>query len=154
MTHAPNNKLNYTLMGALLALGLALGLGGFTFQYAEGTSYLSDNPEACINCHVMEEQYAGWQHASHGRVAVCNDCHVPHDFVGKWLTKAENGWHHSVAFTSGDFPTNIIARPESQAIVLENCLYCHQELVSPVLMMRHPEDANCLQCHRSVGHGD
>lgn len=154
MTHVPNNKLNYTLMGALLAVGLALGLGGFTFQYAEGTSYLSDNPEACINCHVMEEQYAGWQRASHGRVAVCNDCHVPHDFVGKWLTKAENGWHHSVAFTSDNFPTNIIIRPESEAVVLENCLYCHQELVSPVLAMRHPEDANCLQCHRSVGHGN
>ena len=34
----------------LLAAGFGglLGMGAFTFQYAEGTSYLSNNPQACV----------------------------------------------------------------------------------------------------------
>jgi cytochrome c nitrite reductase small subunit len=34
-------------------LGVALGLGGYTLVYAEGLSYLSDDPEACANCHII-----------------------------------------------------------------------------------------------------
>jgi cytochrome c nitrite reductase small subunit len=56
--------------------GIALGAGAFTVRYAEGLSYLSTNPTACVNCHIMREQYDGWQHASHHAVATCNDCHV------------------------------------------------------------------------------
>jgi cytochrome c nitrite reductase small subunit len=46
-----------------------------------GTSYLSSDPAVCINCHIMQEQYDGWLHGSHHAVAVCNDCHLPHDNV-------------------------------------------------------------------------
>ena len=43
-----------------LALGLLIGLGGFTFIYAKGASYLTNDPNACVNCHVMQEQFDGW----------------------------------------------------------------------------------------------
>jgi cytochrome c nitrite reductase small subunit len=33
--------------------GLIVGLGAYTFLYAKGYSYLTNNPEACTNCHVM-----------------------------------------------------------------------------------------------------
>ena len=36
-------------------LGIALGLGAYTFAYAKGWSYLTNNPQACANCHVMNE---------------------------------------------------------------------------------------------------
>jgi cytochrome c nitrite reductase small subunit len=36
-----------------LSLGLAAGLGAFTFVYARGYSYLSNDPSACANCHIM-----------------------------------------------------------------------------------------------------
>jgi cytochrome c nitrite reductase small subunit len=37
-----------------LLIGLAVGLGGCTFIYAKGYSYLTNNPAACANCHVMQ----------------------------------------------------------------------------------------------------
>src|SRR5262245_15414461 len=85
------------------AIGLAIGIGIYTFIYAKGYAYLTDDPAACANCHVMQEQYQGWSKASHRAVAVCNDCHTPPGFVAKYATKATNGFWHSFAFTSGRF---------------------------------------------------
>ena len=56
---------------ALSAGALASGLGGFTFQYAEGLSYFSTDPKACANCHIMQREYDDWQRASHHAVATC-----------------------------------------------------------------------------------
>ena len=75
-----------------------------TFGYAEGTSYLSEDPAACANCHIMWHQYAGWTKGSHKAVATCNDCHAPHSsHPAKLFVKGVNGWNHSVAFTTGRF---------------------------------------------------
>ena len=68
---------------AVLVLGAAFGLGAYTFAYARGWAYLTDDPRACTNCHVMNEQYDGWIKSSHRSVAVCNDCHVPHSLVAQ-----------------------------------------------------------------------
>ena len=51
--------------------GAVLGLGSFTFHYAEGGSYFSNDPRACVNCHIMRDAYDGWQKASHHAVAAC-----------------------------------------------------------------------------------
>lgn len=138
-----------------ICIGVFLGVGGYTFYYARGASYLSNDPAACVNCHIMREQYDGWQKASHHLVAACNDCHVPHSFIPKYLTKLENGFWHSKGFTLQDFHEPIRMRPQSKAIVLENCLECHREIVSPLLW--HPmtveQQVDCIECHRSVGHG-
>src|SRR5687768_12641931 len=79
-------------------LGMMLGLGAFTFRYAEGLSYFSTEPAACANCHIMRPQYDGWQKASHHGTATCVDCHLPQGFFDKYLAKASNGWHHSKGF--------------------------------------------------------
>ena len=85
--------------------GGIVGLGGFTVSYANGLSYLTDNPKACANCHVMREFYDGWNRGSHKHVATCNDCHTPHDnIVAKYAVKALNGFRHSYAFTTGQIP--------------------------------------------------
>ena len=39
--------------------------------------------------------------ASHHAVATCNDCHTPHNLVGKYVVKARNGFWHSFYFTTG-----------------------------------------------------
>ncbi len=96
-------RLHVAILSAAVLCGVAVGLGGYTFAYARGWSYLTNDPKACINCHVMNEQYDGWSKSSHRQVAVCNDCHAPHDFVGKYSTKALNGLLHSYAFTTNDF---------------------------------------------------
>ena len=45
-----------TIQGILLGvvIGIAVGIGAYTFAYAKGWSYLTDNPAACANCHVMQ----------------------------------------------------------------------------------------------------
>src|SRR5690606_1423270 len=73
------------IAGAVL-FGILGGVGAFTFGYGQGASYLSNNPLACANCHVMQDHYNSWQNSSHRHVAVCNDCHLPHNFAGKWVT--------------------------------------------------------------------
>jgi cytochrome c nitrite reductase small subunit len=141
------------LIVAAIVLGLAGGLGGYTFLYAEGASYLTNDPEACTNCHVMNEQYAGWTKSSHRSVATCNDCHAPHDVAGKLATKARNGFRHSLAFTSGRFPEPIQITPHNLEITEHACRSCHEDMVES---MDGPhgtgEPVSCVRCHRSVGH--
>ena len=136
-----------------IPLGLLIGLGLFTFGYARGGSYMTDNPEACKNCHVMNEQYDGWLKSSHRKVAVCNDCHTPHGFIPKYFTKALNGFHHSLAFTSGRFPDNIQITGRNAHVAEESCMKCHEEITSGIQGGRaHGEKVHCTTCHQSVGH--
>ena len=81
-----SGRRTWIVLAALV--GLLLGIGLFTFHYAEGFSYLSSDPDACVNCHIMREQFAGWQAGPHHAVATCNDCHVPHALLSKYLAKA------------------------------------------------------------------
>lgn len=135
-------------------LGVLVGLGGYTFYYARGASYLSDDPNACANCHIMREQLASWQKSSHHNVATCNACHTPHDLVGKYATKIENGYQHSRAFTFQDWHEPIRMREASARIVLHNCQDCHRQMVSqlPEHMVEPNAPVNCITCHRDAGH--
>jgi len=144
-------------IGVLLSslVGVLIGTGGYTFYYAEGGSYLSNDPKACVNCHIMRGAYDDWQHSSHHAVATCNDCHVPHDLVGKYWTKLDNGYHHSRAFTFQDFREPIRIRPANLNVLNRNCVQCHSELTA---LIRHADSASsepthCVRCHDSVGHG-
>ncbi len=139
---------------ALAAIGILFGVGVSTFVLAEGTSYMSDRPETCVNCHVMRPQYHSWERGRHHAVATCNDCHVPTDPLGKWIAKSSNGWHHSKAFTTGDYPEVIRIKPHNLAIVEANCVRCHGTL------FHHPstehaasvESDGCIRCHAGVAH--
>jgi cytochrome c nitrite reductase small subunit len=133
-------------------VGAALGLGLFTLAYAKGLSYASDAPEACVNCHVMREQYDGWLAGPHHAVATCNGCHVPQDFVGKWLAKGLNGFHHSRAFTLQNFHEPIRITPRNAAALEANCLRCHGAFVSEIVRGHRGETTSCVHCHRGVGH--
>jgi len=145
---------------ALSALcGAFIGLGTFTFSYAEGASYLSNDPAACVNCHIMRDQYDGWQKGTHHATATCNDCHIPHDFVGKYLTKAAHGWRHSKAFTLDDFHEPIRITPRDHMLVRDNCIRCHADFVHDIAgpgisgAVGGNETIDCIRCHAGVGHG-
>ncbi|MFW5771803.1 MAG: cytochrome c nitrite reductase small subunit [Phototrophicaceae bacterium] len=134
-------------------VGIAVGLGVFTFGYARGASYLSDNPDTCMNCHVMRDQYEAWGHSTHARVATCNDCHTAHDFLGKWITKAINGWNHSVAFTLDNFHEPIRIKDFNARIVENSCIHCHEPLLDQVYEhMQIDNSLTCISCHADVGH--
>ncbi len=134
---------------ALAAItGVAVGVGSYAFHYAEGSSYLGNDPATCANCHVMAGHYAGWQAAPHHRAATCNDCHTPAGPISKYVVKALNGYHHSMAFTMGGYPDAIRARPESAEVVEANCRRCHADLVDGI----SHGGGSCIHCHASVGH--
>ena len=116
--------------------GAAIGLAGFTFSYAEGLSYFSTDPKACANCHIMNDQYASWTKGPHHGDARCVDCHLPHDFVAKYVAKALNGYHHSKGFTLQDFHEPILIKPRNAAILQDNCLRCHGDFVHDALVVR------------------
>ncbi len=140
------------LLFALLVGGI-VGLGAFTFVYAEGASYLSNDPSACVNCHVMNDVYDRWNHGSHKAVAVCNDCHTPHTFVGKWAVKGLNGVNHSTRFTLNNFPEPIRITDRNRAVAQANCIYCHSVLTADMGHQDSDNPTDCLHCHAGVGHG-
>jgi cytochrome c nitrite reductase small subunit len=137
----------------VVVLGMLVGIGVYTFGYGQGWRYLSNDPLACTNCHVMQGHFDSWQKASHHHVAVCNDCHLPHAFLGKWVTKMDNGFFHSLAFTTGDFHEPIQIKPRNRRVTLATCLYCHGDVVHQMLP-REPqgEMLACIHCHSDVGH--
>jgi cytochrome c nitrite reductase small subunit len=95
----------------------------------------------------MREQYDAWRKSSHHAVAVCNDCHTPKGFVAKYYTKAKNGWHHSYAFTSGDFHEPIDITPGNRAITEQRCRDCHEDMAAAI-------EQPCIRCHEAVGHAN
>ncbi len=134
------------VLGAVL--GSFGGAVGFTAHFARATSYLSDDPKACVNCHIMNDQYDAWSRASHHARATCNDCHVPHQSIfAKYAVKAEHGYRHSKKFTFQNWHEPIAMTASSYDVVVDNCIRCHEE------MTRAIGHVDCLRCHASVAHG-
>lgn len=173
MAHLPQSsavKATKAAGGGLLAtiviggiIGAFTGSVGYTAYDAHATSYLSNDPKACINCHVMNEQYDGWSSSSHHSRATCNDCHLPHDsLVNKLLVKSENGYRHSLRFTLQDFHEPIQITPADRQVVIDNCVRCHESMTHEIRRAApgHGAEAesisggvDCIHCHASVAHG-
>jgi cytochrome c nitrite reductase small subunit len=145
-----------SLFTPALLLSILLGtLGGafiYTLYYARGLSYLSDDPKACINCHVMNDQYNSWSKSTHHAITNCNSCHSPDNKLAKLFVKAINGASHSYAFTFNQYSTPIKIKNWNAKIVQNACLNCHQTLFET-----HPKvfdnKIHCIQCHKDIGHG-
>lgn len=143
-----------------ILLGMFFGLAIYSFKVSNAVSYLSDDPETCINCHVMTPQYATWNHSSHREVATCNDCHVPHNnALNKYFFKAKDGLRHATIFTLRAEPQVIKIKEEGIGVVQNNCIRCHSHVnknVSTTVsleMTKHGEGKLCWECHREVPHG-
>ena len=139
-----------------VAVGALIGLGSFTFYYGEGLSYLSTDPKACINCHIMQPQYDSWLKASHQSVANCVQCHLPQDFPNKYISKAENGYNHSRAFTFQDFHEPIMINEKNSITLQNNCIKCHGGMTDNLLHgdTGGSDSVKCVKCHQTVGHGE
>lgn len=153
MNDAGRSSKQALLWALVIAVGILTGAGAYTFIYARGASYLTDKPEACINCHVMRSQYAGWIKGSHRSVAVCNDCHTPDGLAGKYASKAKYGFLHAYAFTTGRFPDEIQVTQPMHELTERACLKCHAAIVEAMTVTGVArENLMCLRCHRDVGH--
>lgn len=131
-------------------------LGGFllALRASNATAYLSERPEACVNCHVMVPYYASWERSSHRRVATCADCHVPHDNgLKKLWFKAMDGLRHATAFTLGDVPQTLRLNPKAVPVVQRNCVRCHEHQIMNTKMGSSANARRCWDCHRTVPHG-
>lgn len=149
-------SLRATLFLGIL-LGLAVGLGFYTFIYSKGYSYLTNDPAACVNCHVMRTEYDGWIKSSHRHAATCNDCHTPHNIVGKYLVKANNGFWHSFYFTSGRYPDNIEITRFDHKIAENACRRCHENITAAIdgnVIHGKAQGLECTRCHGAVGHSE
>jgi cytochrome c nitrite reductase small subunit len=137
----------------LVALALLVGVGIATARASNATSYLSDDPATCLNCHVMRNAYGTWSHGSHGRVTVCNDCHVPHtNPVAKVAFKGQDGMRHSYVFTLHGEPQALRMNPGAVPVVQGNCLRCHADQFLMIRLAATGE-RRCWDCHENI-HGD
>jgi cytochrome c nitrite reductase small subunit len=145
----------------IVLLGILTGLGFHIFYISNAISYFSDKPETCINCHVMNTQYVSWEKGSHGRVASCNDCHVPqNNFISKYYFKAKDGLRHATIFTLRTEPQVIQIKQDGKNAVQSNCIRCHYNLLYPIstrainnksIMANY--NGYCWDCHRETPHG-
>lgn len=144
-----------------ILLGIFIGLVLFILHAARATSYLSDDPKACVNCHVMAPQFATWERGSHGKVTTCNDCHVPQDnFINKYFFKASDGLRHSFMFTFRLEPQVIQIKHAGKKAVQQNCIRCHSNVIHPISLRAisaksiiQEEERYCWDCHRETPHG-
>ncbi|MBN2377885.1 MAG: cytochrome c nitrite reductase small subunit [Sedimentisphaerales bacterium] len=135
-----------------MMVGGVLGLALITARLGNAASYLSNEPQTCMNCHVMTDAYATWQRGSHGKVAVCNDCHIPHsNIVAKTAFKARDGMKHSYVFTMRQEPQVLELSAGAKPVVRENCLRCHSDQFAMVRLADSSE-RNCWDCHDNI-HG-
>ncbi|MBL7543603.1 MAG: cytochrome c nitrite reductase small subunit [Bdellovibrionaceae bacterium] len=146
-------SINYFLVLLGISIGIPLGTGVGTFFYADGLSYLSNNPRACMNCHVMKSQFDSWQASSHHTVAKCNDCHTQGNTLTKYSQKAVNGFLHSFAFTTGYYHDPIFIKGFNQKTAQRSCLGCHAQMVEAShFNIETFKQKSCTDCHREVGH--
>lgn len=149
------------LITASVLLGAALGIGSYTFVYANGASYLSDDPQACANCHVMGDHYDAWSRSSHREVATCNDCHTPEGTLAKYVSKADNGVRHALGFTTGNFPDPLQITERNTRVTEQACRKCHESIAiaiegftheTPAMPPGEGNEQSCVRCHANVGH--
>lgn len=149
------------ILPLFVVAGVLAGLGGYTMYMSRAYSYLSDDPAACINCHIMTPYYQSWNHSSHAQWATCNDCHVPHDnIVAKYAFKAKDGLYHSAVFTMRAEPQVIRPREESYQVIMNNCIRCHTQLNTEFVKTgmidyadtKHGQGKACWDCHTEIPH--
>ena len=145
----------------LILIGIFFGLVLLTLHVGRATSYLSDEPSACVNCHVMAPYFATWQNSSHARFTVCNDCHVPQNNVfEKYFFKASDGLRHSYMFTFRLEPQVIRIHEAGRNADQRNCIRCHSEQIHPISVraitaqsIQEHGEGYCWDCHRETPHG-
>ena len=132
--------------------GVAFGLALVVAHISRAASYMSDKPEACLNCHVMNNAYATWQHGSHRIAADCADCHLPHQNpIAEKAFQARDGLRHSYVFTFRLEPQTLQLSEGAKPVVQENCLRCHGNQFLMVRLAAVTE-RRCWDCHDGV-HG-
>ena len=145
----------------IIVIGILVGLLAYLFYISKAWSYVSDSPETCTNCHIMAPQYSTWSHSAHREFTNCNECHVPHNNVfNKYFFKAKDGLRHATIFTLRAEPQVIFIKDAGRDVVHQNCISCHENVLTDNKMMAINKTYNsirkeryCWDCHRESPHG-
>ncbi len=135
--------------------------GILRFMSSKAYSYLSDAPETCVNCHIMAHNTPPGSTVliANTPLATTVMCHRTMYFapiiLKRWMAR--------------DMPPCLLLRLEPQnifikeagiGVVQENCIRCHNALISDAELLvqtdlyQHKfEDRLCWECHREVPHG-
>ncbi|QER42425.1 cytochrome c nitrite reductase small subunit [Thermodesulfobacterium sp. TA1] len=129
------------ILGGILLLVLFLGMPKLV-------AYTSKNTY-CASCHVMEDQYVSLRKAGIHNQLNCVDCHLPQDNkIRHYFWKGVDGTKDLVKFHFNLVPEEITISSHGKKIVQENCIRCHQDMVS----MINVKDRYCWECHVKVRH--
>ena len=109
------------VLGVLL--GTTIGVGAYTFAYAKGWSYLTDDAAACANCHIMRQEYDGFWHSFYFTSGVYEDNIQINPHSREIVEEACRHCHNEIV----------------EAIEGSHPAHTNQQLA-------------CLRCHISVGH--
>lgn len=162
-------------LGGWLALLVGIGAwAGFN-----GTMHATSTNEFCYGCHIgrdtVVEEYQASSHFTneHGVAATCADCHIPHEFVPKLVTKikATVDVYHQLAGTINleNFESHRGEMAEAiwhqmEANDSQACRNCHDPkrwqtaLQSARAQNSHKPEfweekgLTCINCHRGVAH--
>jgi cytochrome c nitrite reductase small subunit len=108
----------------------------------------SESPEFCSGCHVMENEYDNYMHSGAHRSFQCVDCHLPHENqASHYVWKSIDGMKDVLHFYSGRVPERVTLSHHGAKVVKNNCVRCHDDLVSSIDLSR-----NCWECHRRITH--
>ena len=156
---------NFATIAATVTTIAAVGMLIYLVNISRAMSYLSEEPKVCINCHVMNTQYATWRHSAHFGRAKCIDCHLPAGHgLATYIAKATDGLHHAQAFTFNQFSQRIVMSETGKKRVQANCIRCHAAVASTLISNRDrfhdftnnaqaSADTYCWSCHRDTPHG-
>jgi cytochrome c-type protein NapC len=164
-------------LGAIAVTCFAAGVifwGGFNTALD-----LANRESFCISCHEMRdnvyEELRGTIHDSNrsGVRATCADCHVPHDWIGKFTRKIQATLHelpHKVLGTI-DTPEKFAARRlelathewrRLKANDSRECRNCHDykhmdhSVQAKLAAETHPAafaaGKTCIDCHKGIAH--
>ena len=80
--------------------------------------------------------------------------------INKYFFKAKDGLRHATIFTLRLEPQVIHIKKAGQGVVQDNCIRCHEHLLTddaimPLTVQAHSKRSEriCWECHREVPHG-
>jgi len=143
---------------AVCCFGIVMAI--YTANFSRVFMHLGNDAKACINCHNMNTAYTTWEHGVHGRNTTCVDCHLPKDFVKKYVAKVTDGLHHVYMFTTNSYGQSIEISKGGAKTVQDNCIACHEIKSENVAMnsmfnahQGKPEKGDyCWRCHSETAH--
>src|SRR4029077_5270768 len=85
------------------------------------------------------------------------DCHTPHNLIGKYAVKANNGFWHSFYFTTGWYPDTIEITKFINKVRENACRRGHESITAAIdgnVVHGNAQGLECTRCHSSVGHSE